>query len=117
MGNGFDFRFAQVSSIFEFESMSDPIKLDQIDALARFRSEFHLPPGQIYLDGNSLGLLSRRAEESLVRTIDQWRTMGINGWTEAQPPWLTLAEIASEKIAPLLGASPDELCIAGQTTV
>jgi kynureninase len=87
-----------------------------MDPLARFRAEFHLPPGQIYLDGNSLGLLSRRAEASLLSTLDQWRTLGISGWTEAKPPWLGLAEKASDKLAPLLGAKPDEICVTGQTT-
>jgi kynureninase len=101
----------------ESDAMSDPTHLDRIDPLARFRGEFHLLPGQIYLDGNSLGLLSRRAEASLSRAIDQWRTLAINGWTEAQPSWLTLAETASEKLAPLLGASPEEVCVTGQTTV
>jgi kynureninase len=93
-----------------------PAELDAADPLARFRDEFHLRPGQIYLDGNSLGLLSRRAEGYLLRALDQWRTMGINGWTDASPPWLTLAETASKDIAPLIGAALDEVCITGQTT-
>ena len=96
--------------------MTDPALLDRADPLARFRAEFQLPPGQIYLDGNSLGLLSRRAEASLLRALEQWRTLGISGWTDADPPWLTLAEVAAEKLAPLLGAAPDELCVTGQTT-
>src|SRR5437867_650709 len=96
--------------------VTDPAKLDRADPLARFRGEFYLPPGQIYLDGNSLGLLSRRAEASLWRTLEQWRTLGIGGWTDAQPPWLSLAEALGEKLAPLLGAAPDEICVTGQTT-
>lgn len=96
--------------------MPDAAALDRANPLARFRTEFHLPAGRIYLDGNSLGLLSRRAEACVLRVLDQWRTLGIEGWTEAAPPWLTLAEDAAEKIAPLLGASADEVCITGQTT-
>jgi kynureninase len=96
--------------------MSDPAQLDRIDPLARFRGEFYLPPGQIYLDGNSLGLLSRPAEAAVLRTVEQWRKLGISGWTEAEPPWLTLAEVAAERLAPLLGASPDEVCVTAQTT-
>ena len=97
-------------------ALSLPNRLDAADPLARFRAEFFLPPGQIYLDGNSLGLLSRRAEAALARTVDQWRTLGIDGWTEARPPWLTLAETAAEQLAPLLGAAPGEICVTGQTT-
>ena len=95
---------------------ADPAALDAADPLARFRTEFFLPPGKIYLDGNSLGLLSRRAEAHLTRVLAEWRTLGIDGWTDASPPWLTLAETIAEKIAPLLGAAPDELCLTGQTT-
>jgi kynureninase len=95
---------------------ADPAVLDRADPLARFWDEFYLPAGKIYLDGNSLGLLSRRSEAHLARVMAEWRTLGIDGWTEANPPWLTLAETAAEKIAPLLGAAPDEICITGQTT-
>lgn len=95
---------------------ADPAALDAADPLARFRAEFFLPPGKIYLDGNSLGLLSRRAESHLARVVAEWRSLGIDGWTEASPPWLTLAETVAEKIAPLLGAAPDEICLTGQTT-
>lgn len=90
--------------------------LDRSDPLASFRAEFFLPPGQIYLDGNSLGLLSRRAEASLTRVIEQWRMLGINGWTEGDSPWLTLAETTARLLAPLLGAAADEVCLTGQTT-
>lgn len=96
--------------------MPDPAALDRADPLARFREEFYLTPGQIYLDGNSLGLLSRRAEASLARVVEQWRTLGIDGWTEAVPPWLTLAETAAAQLAPLVGAEADEICLTGQTT-
>ena len=89
---------------------------DPVDPLARFRAEFFLPPGQIYLDGNSLGLLSRRAEAHLQRAVAQWRTRGIDGWTDEDSPWLTLAERTAEKLAPLLGAAPDEVAATGQTT-
>jgi kynureninase len=95
---------------------ADPAALDLADPLARFRADFFLPPGQIYLDGNSLGLLSRRAEAALLRAIDEWKNLGIGGWTDAALPWLTLADTAAEKLAPLLGAAPDELCVTGQTT-
>lgn len=65
----------------------DPAQaMDTADPLAAFRTEFFIPPGRIYLDGNSLGLLSRRAEASLIRAIEQWRSLGINGWTEGNPP-------------------------------
>ncbi len=96
--------------------MRSPAALDQADPLARFRAEFYLPPGKIYLDGNSLGLLSRRAEACLQRVLDEWRTLGIDGWTGAQPPWLTLSESIAARLAPLLGAAPEEIALTGSTT-
>lgn len=96
--------------------LPDARHLDQHDPLAGFRGEFYLPPGKIYLDGNSLGLLSRRAEASLLRALDEWRTLGIDGWLNGTPPWLTLAETVAEKFAPLLEANVDEICLTGQTT-
>src|SRR5207245_10988570 len=78
------------AAMFESNPMSDPTYLDQVDPLARFRSEFYLPPGQIYLDGNSLGLLSRWVGASLLRAIATWRPLGISGGPEAGPPRLTL---------------------------
>jgi kynureninase len=96
--------------------MRSPHTLDQADPLARFRAEFHLPPGQIYLDGNSLGPLSRRAEAHLQRVLGEWRTLGISGWTDARPPWVTLSENIAAQLAPLLGAAPDEVAVTGSTT-
>jgi kynureninase len=91
--------------------------LGAADPLAKFRDEFVLPPGAIYLDANSLGLLSRRAQDAAVRTVAQWGALGINGWTEADPPWTVLAERAASRLAPLVGAHADEVIVAGGTTV
>jgi kynureninase len=97
--------------------MRSPAALDQADPLAGFRADFHLPPGKIYLDGNSLGLLSRRAEAHLQRVMDEWRNLGIDGWSGGSPPWATLAETVAVQMAPLIGAEPDEIAVTGSTTV
>ena len=93
------------------------LELDRTDPLRRFRERFHIPPGAIYVDGNSLGLLSRDAERSLLRVLDEWRTLGIRGWLEAKPPWFTFAEDMGAKASPLVGAGPRELIYTGTTTV
>lgn len=90
--------------------------LDRADPLAPWRDEFFLPAGRIYLDGNSLGLLSRPAEAALLRVVEQWRTLGIDGWTGADPAWLTLADRAAAALAPLVGAEPQSIAATGQTT-
>lgn len=82
-----------------------------------FRTAFDLPPGKIYLDGNSLGPLCHPAEASLRRVIDDWRHLAIEGWTEAAPPWIDLAERIAVQLAPLVGASPGEIAVTGSTTL
>ncbi|MBA3970055.1 MAG: kynureninase, partial [Gemmatimonadetes bacterium] len=92
-------------------------QLDAQDTLAHYAERFYRRPGQIYLDGNSLGLLSQNAEASVLRVLEQWKTLGIDGWTEASPPWFTLAEILAEGVAPLIGASAEETIVTNSTTV
>jgi kynureninase len=92
-------------------------ELDRNDPLGRFRQEFYLPEGRIYLDGNSLGLLSRRAERSLQQVIAAWRHLGIDGWTEGEQPWFDLSERLGAMMAPLVGAEPEEVIVTGSTTV
>lgn len=103
--------------------MTDPLsrehalRLDREDELAPFRARFRIPAGRIYLDGNSLGLCSIDAEEALARALDSWRTLAIEGWTEADPPWFTLAEKLAGMVAPLVGAAAHEVIVANSTTV
>lgn len=92
-------------------------QLDADDPLRRFRDQFYLPAEGVYLDGNSLGLLSRPAEQRLLKTLDEWRTLGIAGWMEADPPWYYLPEQLAESLAPLIGAAPDEVIVANSTSV
>lgn len=92
------------------------LHLDAADELAPFRQEFHLGES-IYLDGNSLGLLSRRAEKTLSEALDGWKERGIAGWTEGRRPWFYMAEEVGAMTAPLVGASPEEVVAAGSTTV
>jgi kynureninase len=91
-------------------------KLDQEDPLASYRQEFYARADQIYFDGNSLGLLSKRAEDTLLKMIHSWRDYGIDGWLEGEHPWFYLSENLGKQLAPLVGASPEEVIITGSTT-
>ena len=91
-------------------------KREQADSLARFKAEFYQRAGQIYMDGNSLGLMSKRAESKLLELADSWKVHGIDGWTEDSHPWFTLAESLSSRIAPLVGALPHEVMVTGSIT-
>lgn len=92
-------------------------RMDNNDELRSFQKEFYIPENTIYLDGNSLGLLSKRAEQSLYKLMESWKMFAIDGWTEGEHPWYYLSENLGEKTSPLIGASPDEVLITGSTTL
>ena len=90
---------------------------DRADPLAGLRDRFFLPDGTLYADGNSLGPLSTDAERTLERVLEEWRELGIRGWTEADPPWFHYGEFLGERLAPLVGARDEEVVVANSTTV
>ena len=92
-------------------------QLDAADALAQYRKRYFVPPGQMYLDGNSLGLLCGDAERSLLAVLEKWKTGGIGGWLEGDSPWFTMAEELSARVAKLVGAEADEVAIANSMTI
>ncbi len=93
------------------------INLDKKDGLAVFRDRFYIPAGITYMDGNSLGLLSSDAEESLMRVLDEWKRLGIKGWMEAERPWFWFAEQIGDMASPIVGAKSGEVVFSGTTTV
>ncbi|MED4018773.1 kynureninase [Sutcliffiella cohnii] len=93
------------------------IQLDQHDNLAHFRKEFYIKENSIYLDGNSLGLLSKRAEKSVLNLLESWKQLGIDGWTQGENPWFYLSEELGQKMAPLVGGKSEEVIVTGSTTV
>ena len=48
-------------------------KMDREDSLRNFRDRFYIPKDTIYLDGNSLGLLSKDSEKAIERIINEWK--------------------------------------------
>lgn len=91
--------------------------LDAQDELAPFRERFYTREDQIYMDGNSLGLLSKDAEAAVQSALAQWKEFGIDGWMAADPQWFTLGEQLGEMTAEMVGAYPDEVIVTGTTTV
>jgi kynureninase len=90
---------------------------DARDPLASFRSRFYRRPGVIYLDGNSLGLASKDAEAAILSAIEDWKQYGIDGWIGGDRPWFTAGEELGAMQAGLVGAHPDEVVLAGSTTI
>jgi kynureninase len=98
-------------------TVAEARELDARDELADFRALFYRRPEQVYLNGNSLGLLSRPAEAALLRVLEEWKTLGVSGWLGASPPWFFMAEDLAAQLAPLVGAEANEVIVANATTV
>ncbi|MCB1854789.1 MAG: kynureninase [Halieaceae bacterium] len=88
--------------------------MDSRDSLAHFLDEFLLPPGVVYLDGNSLGVLPRGARERALDVIEsEWGNGLIKSWNEAG--WWELPVKLGDKIARLIGANPGEVIVTDST--
>ncbi len=89
---------------------------DAADPLRPWRERFVLPEGVIYLDGNSLGPLPRataaRQQELVTK---EWGTDLIRSWNTHD--WIGAPQRAGAKIAPLIGARPNEVIVADSTSV
>lgn len=91
--------------------------LDEKDPLAAFRDRFYRQDDAVYLDGNSLGLLSEEAETAVVDALEAWKRHGVRGWLDADPAWFTLGEELGARMAPLVGAEASSVVATGTTTV
>jgi kynureninase len=79
--------------------------LDAADPLSGARARFRLPPGVVYLDGNSLGPLPAALPERLAQTVaGEWGEGLIRSWNDAG--WIDLPVALGAAIAPLVGAEP-----------
>jgi kynureninase len=68
------------------------------------KSQFYVPEGMIYLDGNSLGPLPRNAKDRVGASMtDQWGEMLITGWNKAG--WMDMPRRVGDRIARILGAA------------
>lgn len=91
-------------------------EFDAADPLAHFRDRFILPEGVIYLDGNSLGALPKATPQVMQQVIAQeWGEGLIRSWNSAG--WFDATSRIGAKIAPLIGAAPDEVIACDSTSV
>lgn len=94
----------------------DCLARDAQDPLAPLRDRFDLPPGVIYLDGNSLGARPRaalaRAQEVVAR---EWGQDLIKSWNTAG--WFDLPKRLGQRLAPLVGAQADEVVVTDTTSL
>ena len=96
-------------------SREECLALDARDELAPLRGEFILDDAEIYLDGNSLGPVTRRARERVLDVVDhQWGERLVRSWGEG---WMNQPLRLGDRIAPLIGANPGEVLVADTLTI
>jgi kynureninase len=80
------------------------------------RDLFQLPPGMIYLDGNSLGVLPKATPSRVAQAVTQeWGNDLIKSWNKAG--WFQLPLKVGDKIARLIGANANEVVSADSTSI
>jgi kynureninase len=107
---------ADVAAADEAETARTVAELDRLDPLRAVRDQFEIPAGIIYLDGNSLGALARPVAERVRAVLTrEWGHALIGAWVSAG--WIDLPRRVGAKVAPLVGAAPDEVVAADSTSV
>jgi kynureninase len=93
----------------------DCLAFDRDDELASLRSEFILDDSLIYLDGNSLGPVSRAVQTRVRETVDrEWAQSLVRGWGEG---WMDAPTRLGDRLAPLIGARSGEVLVADTLTI
>jgi len=89
--------------------------MDASDKLASLRSEFTLNSSEIYLDGNSLGPVSKNVGVRVNEVINnEWANGLVRSWNNAG--WMDAPITIGQKLAPLIGAKPNEVLVADTLT-
>lgn len=95
---------------------AEAAQLDREDPLAAFRGRLHLPPGLIYLDGNSLGALPAATVARMRHVVEgEWGQGLIRSWNAAH--WIGAPARIGAMIAPLIGAHEDEVIACDSVSV
>ena len=68
---------------------------------SKTKLQFHLPKGMIYLDGNSLGPLPKKAQDRIQHTLNyEWGEMLVTGWNKAG--WMDQPNKVGDRIPPYM---------------
>ena len=97
-------------------TIDEALALDAADPLAFARQRFRLPDPTIYFDGNSLGALPVATPQLLADVVEQqWGDDLIASWN--RHGWIDWPTRVAARLAPIVGARPEELLIADSTSV
>jgi len=95
---------------------ADCLQADRQDPLAPLKQQFELPPGVIYLDGNSLGVLPKAAAARAAAIIGQeWGKGLIRSWNTAG--WFDLPARLGDRLGQLIGAGPGQVVVTDTTSL
>jgi len=89
---------------------------DNQDPVRELRELFSLPPGVIYLDGNSLGVMPKTAPARVADVVSrEWGTDLIQSWNKNG--WFQMPQKVGDKIARLIGANAGEVVATDSTSI
>ncbi len=107
---------AYLPNVTEMITLNDCQQLDIRDPLRALRSLFKLPPGVIYLDGNSLGVLPVTTANRVADVVTrEWGHDLIASWNKAG--WFEMPRRLGDKIARLIGARSGEVVATDSTSI
>lgn len=90
--------------------------MDAADGLRSFRERFILPPGLIYLDGNSLGVASTAAFTELQKAAtEEWGQDLIRSWNTAG--WFDMPLALGDRVGRLIGAAAGQTVVCDTTSI
>ena len=80
------------------------------------KSQFYIPEGMIYLDGNSLGPLTKTAQDRIQHTLNnEWGEMLVTGWNKAG--WMDQPNKVGDRIARLIGAASKTVTVGDTLSI
>lgn len=95
--------------------------MDRQDPLRAMRDQYLFPQQNgkpfIYLCGNSLGLQPKVAKAVLSKQLDNWQNLAVEGWFEGNEPWMFYHKELKRLMAPIVGATEQEVCPMNTLTV
>lgn len=72
-------------------------------------------PGTLYFDANSIGAMPVDVPARIEAHLAEWRNLRRRGWSEST--WLEAPRRLGAKIAPIIGAAPDEVVVGDTTSI
>ena len=84
------------------------------DELLKWRAEFPILEGAVYLISHSLGAMPRATYQSLAEYADAWATRGVRAWAEG---WWDMPLTVGDEVAKIIGAPPKSVAMHQNVSV